>query len=102
MARLTIVLLLAAATACVGSADDAEGPPEPSPGTRVLTGLITDLTNERMTVRAPDGSEFVFTLPDDPPVSVGHLRVHMEGRLPVRVTYRQVSTQLIPIAIDDA
>jgi hypothetical protein len=101
MTRLTIALVLTAATACLGAADDAGAPPEPTPGIRVVTGLITDLTDERMTVRDDDGSELVFTLTDDPPVSVDHLRDHMEGLLPVRVTYRQESTQLIPIAIDD-
>lgn len=105
MSRLLPVLLTAVMTlaACPRAGPDPDNPFELSPrATQEVTGLITDIDGNRMSLRAEDGTELVFTLEEPPPVSIDHLRDHMVGRLPVIITYRIQGTRLVPVTIGDA
>lgn len=82
------------------SAPDPAAPP--SEDVRTVTGYITEIEDDTMSLRTADlKRQFIFSL-ENPPVAEEHLREHMDQRLPVRVSYRNEGSRLIPITIDDA
>lgn len=96
------ILLLALCAACSGGGGAPASPPRSlALETLTVEGWITELEDDILSVRLYDGRQLIFSI-EEPPVTRDYLAAHMEGRLPIRVTYRAIRGQLIPLEIEDA
>lgn len=98
--KLCIGLLLLACTACV----EGLTPNQPvhlsiEPPTTV-TGIITEIEFDTLSVRADDGRSLLFDI-TDPPVSVAYLQERFSQIGKITITYSTKESRLMPLTIVD-
>jgi hypothetical protein len=104
---VVVTLLLALGAACVAEerSTDPGGrrPSEPLQleQPRTVDGLITELKENRLSLRAVDGRQFIFLI-DQAPVSRDYLEAHFLARQRIRITYVVRENWSVPIRIEDA
>lgn len=94
-AAATCLVLLA--TCSTPSTDDPA--PGPTSETFTVTGLITELEADSLSLRATDGRQFIFLIEDH---DLARLKDLMEQQTEVKVTYRIVDSRLVPMSIETA
>ena len=68
---------------------------------RAVTGLITEIEFDTLSLRVDDGRQLVLSL-EDSPVPEQELRGKMDRLQPVTITYTSKNSRLVPLTIVDA